>query len=432
MSSLLPVQIRFKPGIIFIGGFPPSIARLAEYNYEVLKIVAEKLIKYEIKIYILANRADIFANKEIVLPNNIKVFYVWRENNILLIPLKLIQMRSKGNILILSFYHGIFGSSAALNFLSTFFILVIAKILRYKIITILHTLPELRKETFTIFSKSFSYIYYLGLRITSILIFNISHRVILLVKTYRNIVCSAAPSLCPKISYIPHGVPNYIHYNSKKLVRRDKITVAFIGLISFRKNILAFIEALNRVRELLNSKIELILIGAPHPYLFYEMFSLIKQVTKSYMNVKYIGYLNTKELQEYVSRYVDVIVLPYKLPTGTSGIAYIAAPTATPIIMPSFIEYVELYRDGYGLKLFNAYSRNISVELTKAILEILTNPIKYNELSKKTLIYARTHDVTITSLMLLKEIITTLTQKHHHSSVKEVADNFTEKCKKAC
>jgi glycosyltransferase involved in cell wall biosynthesis len=405
MFSLFSVRTRFKPGIVFIGGFPPSIARLAEYNYEVIKTVAEKLVKYEAQIYILANKADMFTNDEIVLPNNVKVFYVWRENNILLVLLKLIRMRRENNILILSFYHGVFGSSAALNFLSVFFILIIAKILNYKIITILHTLPEIRKGTFTIFGKPFSYIYYMGSRITSLFIFNMSNRTILPVKTYYDILCNVSPSLRSKISYIPHGVPNYVNCDIKKLVPRDKITVAFIGLISSRKNIPDLIEALNKAGQLLESKIELVLIGAPHPYLFHEAFSLIRQIKKSYIRVKYLGYLNTKELQEYVSKHVDVIVLPYKLPTGTSGIAHIVAPAATPIVMPSFEEYIELYRDGYGLKLFNAHSINISVELTKAIFEILTNPMKYDELSKKTSTYARTHDVTITSSMLLKEII---------------------------
>jgi glycosyltransferase involved in cell wall biosynthesis len=155
----------------------------------------------------------------------------------------------------------------------------------------------------------------------------------------------------------------------------------------------------------LESKIELVLIGAPHPYLFHETSSLIRQIKKNYIHVKYLGYLKTKELQEYVSKHVDIIVLPYKLPTGTSGIAHIVAPAATPIIMPSFIEYVELYRDGYGLKLFNAHNRNISAELAKAISEILANPAKYDELSKRTSAFAKTHDVILTSLMLLKEII---------------------------
>jgi glycosyltransferase involved in cell wall biosynthesis len=395
----------FKLGIVFIGGFPPSIARLAEYNYEVIKTVAEKLVKHEAQIYVLANRADMFTNSEITFPNNVKVFYIWRENNTLLVLLKLIRMRRENNILILSFYHGVFGSSAAINFLSVFFILIIAKILNYKIITILHTLPEIRKETFAIFGKPFSYIYCMGSRITSLFIFNISNRTILPVKTYYDLLSNASPSLRSKISYIFHGVPNYINCRVKKLVPRDKITVAFIGLISSRKNISELIEALNKVRQLLEFEIELVLIGAPHPYLFHEASSLIRQIKKSCIRVKYLGYLDTKELQEYVSKHVDVIVLPYKLPTGTSGIAHIVAPAATPIIMPSFLEYIELYRDGYGLKLFNAHNENISAELAKAITEILANPAKYEELSKRTSAFAKTHDVTLTSLMLLKEII---------------------------
>ena len=399
------IKTRLKLGIIFIGGFPPSIARLAEYNYEILKTMTEKLVKYEARIHVLANKADIFANEEIALPNNVKVFYVWRENNILSVPLKLIRMRRENDILILSFYHGVFGSSATLNFLSLFFILIFAKVLNYKVITILHTLPEIRKGTFAIFSKPFSYIYYLGSRLTSLLIFYMSNITILPVKIYYNIMCNVSPSLCSKISYVPHGVPNYANCDTKKLVQRDKITVAFIGLISPRKNIPDLIEALNKAGQLLESEIELVLIGAPHPYLFHEAFSLIRQIKKGYIHVKFLGYLNTKELQEYVSKHVDLIVLPYKLPTGTSGIAHIVAPAATPIIMPSFPEYIELYKEGYGLKLFATHNGNISEELAKAISESLTNPAKYYELSKRTCLFAKTHDVTLTSLLLLNEII---------------------------
>jgi glycosyltransferase involved in cell wall biosynthesis len=411
MSPLFFIQTKFKSGIIFIGGFPPSIARLAEYNYEVIKTMAEKLVKYEIEIYVLANKANMFINEEVALPHNVKVSYVWRENNTLLVPLKLIQMRKKNDILILSFYHGVFGSSAALNFLSVFLILTIAKILRYKMITILHTLPEIRKGTFTILGKPFNYIYYLGSRITSLLIFNLSSKTVLPVKTYHDILCNASRSFRSKISYIFHGVPNYINCDAKKLISKDKITVAFIGLVSYRKNILDLIEALNKARQSLKSKIELIFIGAPHPYLFHETFPLIRQAAKGYVHVKYLGYLKTKELQEYVYKHVDVIALPYKFPTGTSGIAYLVAPAATPIIMPSFLEYIELYRDGYGLKLFNVQNRNISAELAKAIWEVVTNPEEYHELSKKTSTFAKTHDVTLTSLMLLKEIINLCRQK---------------------
>ena len=218
-------------------------------------------------------------------------------------------------------------------------------------------------------------------------------------------MCNVSPSLCSKISYVPHGVPNYVNCDTKKLVPRDKITVAFIGLISPRKNIPDLIEALNKAGQLLEYEIELVVIGAPHPYLFHETFSLIRQVKKGYIHVKYLGYLNTKELQEYVSKYVDLIVLPYKLPTGTSGIAHIVAPAATPIIMPSFLEYIELYREGCGLELFATHNGNISAELAKTISEILTNPAKYYELSKRACIFAKTHDVTLTSLMLLKKII---------------------------
>ena len=395
----------FNPAIVFIGGFLPSIARLAEYNYEVVKMLAKRLAKYGIKIIVLANRPDIFISKDVKPPTNVKVIRAWYRATTLLLPLKLIQVRKTGDILVLSLYHGIFDKSGIVNFLATLLVLVVAKVLRYKTITILHTLPELREKSFIYFTKTFSYIYCLGARITTLLIFNLSHKVLLLVKTYRDVLCDASPNLCSKVSHIPHGVPNYVHYDYKKLSHKDVLTIAFIGLISPRKNFIALIKALSKVRLLLNSKIKLILIGAPHPYLFREALSLIRQTVNDHIDVKYLGYLETSTLQEYVYRYVDIIVLPYDNPTGTSGIAHIVAPAATPIIMPSFIEYTELYREGHGLKLYNAYSKDLSTELAKAILGVLTNPIEYEKLSRRALSYAKTHDVARTSLMLLKEIV---------------------------
>ena len=84
MSSLFSIQMRFKPRIIFLGGFPPSIARLAEYNYEVLKTMAERLVKHGVEIYVLANKADIFTNEEVIVPSNVKTLYesVYRYTNL--------------------------------------------------------------------------------------------------------------------------------------------------------------------------------------------------------------------------------------------------------------------------------------------------------------------------------------------------------------
>jgi glycosyltransferase involved in cell wall biosynthesis len=394
-------------GIVFIGGFPPSIARLAEYNYEVVKAMAEKLVKHGVQIYVLANKIDMFVNEKFDNPSNVKVMRVWQKDNTLSLLLKLILMRKKSSMIIISYYHGIFGSSALLNFLSIAIILILGKILHYKILIILHTLPELRKEFFTTFHSRFSYIYYLGLRITSLLMFKIAQRIILLVKTYYNVMCTTLPLLCSKMRYIPHGVPNYVCYGIKTPSIDKKVKIAFIGLISFRKNLLALIEALRDIKLSLNSDIELMLIGAPHPYAFriHDLFLVVKRAIESGISLKYLGYIPTRDLQEYVFKHIDIVVLPYSVPTGTSGMAHIIAPATTPIIMPSFMEFIELYIDGHGLAFFDVRKENIATELSKVIYDVLTNKTKYCELSKRMLTYSRTHDVNLTSLLLLKEVI---------------------------
>jgi len=396
-----------RNGIIFIGGFPPSIARLAEYNYEVVSSLAEKLASCGVRIIVLANKPDIFTTKsEIKLPTNAEVLYFWHAATTLSLPLKLIQLRRIGNILIISFYHGIFGRSSVANFLSTLSTLVTAKILRYKTITILHTLPGLREDVFKYFTEILNYVYRLGTRIITLLILNLSHRVLLLVRAYREILLGSSPSLRFKIYYIPHGVPIYVRYNSKKLCCKDSITIAFIGLISPRKNLVSLVGALNKLRSSLNnSRVRLVLIGAPHPYLLDESFLLIRQIANNYIDVKYLGYLETKELQDYIYKNTDMVILPYDAPTGTSGVAHITAPAATPIIMPSFIEYIELYKDGHGLKLYNAYSDDISTELVKSIYEILVNPLKYEELCRRASSYAKKYSIAKTAIALLKHLI---------------------------
>jgi glycosyltransferase involved in cell wall biosynthesis len=393
-------------GIVFIGGFPPAIARLAEYNYEVISAMAKKLVKHRVKIYILANKDGTSSVEEFNYPSNIKVLRVWQKDNTLRLLLELVLMRRRADILLISYYHGVFGSSAILNFLSTLLILILGRMLRYKVLVVLHTLPELRKTSLMLSSRFFNHVYHLGFTITTLLIFKASHRVVLLVKIYRDVVCSMLPSLCSKIRYIPHGVPNYVYCSTKALSASSKIKVAFIGLLSSRKNLLALVEALSNVSRSLNSNTELVLIGAPHPYLPYnDLFTTVKRAVEKGISIKYIGYLPTKELQEYVCRYIDVVVLPYKLPTGTSGIAHFIASAATPIVVPSFVEFVEMYKDGHGLVFFNKNREDVIAELSKVIYNVLTNEVKYHELSKRAVNYAKTHEITLTSLLLIKEVV---------------------------
>jgi glycosyltransferase involved in cell wall biosynthesis len=396
-----------KLGIVFIGGFPPAIARLAEYNYEVIGVMAKKLAKYGAQIYILANKNDISSSTEkLDYPSNIKVLHVWQKDNTLRLLLELVLMRRRANILLISYYHGLFGSSAILNFLSILLILILGRMLRYKILVVLHTLPELRKTSLMLSSRFFNHAYHLGFIISTLLIFKASHRVVLLVKIYRDIICSMLPSLCSKVHYIPHGVPNHVYCSTKALSESNKIKVAFIGLLSSRKDLLALVEALSNVNRSLNSNVELVLIGAPHPYLPYnDLFTTVKRAVEKGIGIKYLGYLTAKELQEYVCRYIDVVVLPYKLPTGTSGIAHLIAPSATPIVMPSFVEFIEIYKDGHGLVFFNKNGEDVIAELSKVIYNVLTNKVKYRELSRRAVNYAKSHEITLTSLLLIKEII---------------------------
>jgi len=392
----------FTAGIIFIGGFPPSIARLAEYNYEVIRILARRVAAYGVNFIVLSNIPDVTA-KSADVPSNVLVLYTWYKATTLLIPLRLMLLRKTCNTLILSFYHGVFGSSGITNFLSTLSILVTAKLLNYKVITILHTLPELR-EVFRFFVKKISSIYRLGTFLLTLLILTLSSKVILLVKAYKRILCDIFPRFRCKIEYIPHGVPIYIHYGSKRVDGKKMLTFAFVGLISSRKNFVVF-KALNKIQSLMDIKrIKLVIIGAPHPYQFQEALSLLNKFINSNIYVEYVGYLETKALQEYIHRYVDVVILPYECPTGTSGIANIIAPSATPIVMPSFIEFRELFEDGHGLKLYDINNEDLEQSFVKAIYDVLTHPKEYEVLSRRALSFAQSNDIAKISSELLRII----------------------------
>jgi glycosyltransferase involved in cell wall biosynthesis len=372
--------------------------------------MAEISARCGVEILVLAGTSDSFTTQKSWEGQQLgfKVIYAykygWRS---ILLPFKLLPIRKKGEVLIFSFYHGIFGRSAITNFLTTMLFLIMSKVCRFKVFTIMHTLPEARRAVTGLFPKNLSYLYYLGLRITTSLILRLSYRVIVLVKVFREIL-SISKSGYNKINYLPHGAPIYIMPKPKKLsAKKKEVNIAFIGLVSPRKNINILSEALCIVKRSLNiKKIRMILIGTPHPYIG-ELRNLNLSICKD-IEIKYLGYLNTASLQKYLYNHVNLVILPYVFPTGTSGIAWIIAPSATPVVLPFFIEYYELYKQGMGLKFYNPKSTDLASTIASVSLNILKNQEVYEALSERQCNVSIKYNMKKIALSLLRLILSSL------------------------
>ncbi len=371
-------------GVVFIGGFPPSIARLSEYNYELLKNLS-RLIP-GVKIYVLANEPDFYTTKYMEkeelerLPSNIEVLYTWKPSLTHSLLYNILKLRKRSNVLIISIYHGIFGNSGIANLLTVLLLYIFALLLRYKVVTILHTLPEARESLYSM--HGLNKLYYLGFRIFTSIVVYMSEKILLPVEKYRDIMLGSYTNLNGKLAFIPHGVPIY------KLCGEDRkencLNLAFIGLISPRKNLELLINIMDKLVER-GIRCKLYIIGTIHPYYRKESREkLLKIIKEGRGNVEWFGYMKLDKLQEFICKNIDVIILPYHASTGTSGIVHFIAPAAKPVILPFFYEFYELYKQGYGILLIRD---NNTDEYVEKIYRLVSDRGVYAEI-KKRMIYA--------------------------------------------
>lgn len=378
--------------IVFIGSFPPNRGRLSEFNEALVKSISDL---FPIKFIVLSNSEDGKSDVTSYSSDKIEVAYCYKIGNPLTVfsfISKIRKLRKSSNILVLSIYHGIFGKSAFINGLFILFIYLSAYLFRYKIITILHTLPELISVQ-RAWSIKINHILQLGLKLTTMISLLFSTKVIFLSKIHKNIARTYYSLYNSKIVYLPHGtwVCNINRTKHAKYLVSNKITIAYLGLIGFRKNLELLLDVMANIIDKYKLKLKLKIIGGLHPDFPTESKSLLINLYKKYnhhLEMEYLGYIDTKRLYK-IFKNIDIVVLPYKTSTGTSGVYHLIARFGKPVVMPSFIEYKELKFKGAGIYLYNISSQREN--LAEAITRVITDKSLYKNLSTRNIAYANSY-----------------------------------------
>lgn len=172
-----------------------------------------------------------------------------------------------------------------------------------------------------------------------------------------------------KIKILPLIAPNIIgneFYKNKKVDK--KIKILFVGNISFAKGFPYFAEAQKKLKD--DNRFEFYAIGDIHiPKTIIE---------KNEWNINFTGRLNQEELAEFYKT-SHILVFP-TLSEGFGQVQLEAMAYGLPVIATN--KCGDVVVDGVNGKIIESCS---SKQIVDAILEITTNEMVYNEISKKAL-----------------------------------------------
>lgn len=167
-----------------------------------------------------------------------------------------------------------------------------------------------------------------------------------------------------KISYIPNGLD--IDNLSTQIDKRYEKQVIFVGRLSKEKGILTFLDAIKN----LSNKIDFLIIGDG------PQINTVKKLQHNLKNLHYLGYLPKEQVIPLI-RGSDILVQP-SLVEGISATLLEAMACKTPVITTNVGGNSELFQNNESGILIEP---NNSQQLEFQITNLLSNPLKLNQLS---------------------------------------------------
>jgi glycosyltransferase involved in cell wall biosynthesis len=355
--------------VCFISSYPPNKARLSEYAQN---LVTELAIRPAIdQITVLTDQA---SNQKEQLPENskIKVVRIWKQDNPLSILGVMVQiLKIKPNIVHFSIGFQSFGKSRISNF-AGLSLIFLCRVCRLKVLVLLHNLASLvdlekvkQKPTFT--NKA-------GIVVATKLILS-GTRVVVMVKYYADYLKKHYNN--QGILFIPHGS---MSHNCSTIDPPEKVVLLFghIGPFKGLPTLLSSFEKITKER----SDVQLVVAGTSHPNFPGYLDEFIK---KAPSKVVFTGYVREKDLCK-VFEMADVVVTPYLLATGTSGVFHLACGFGKPVVSSDLPEIRELLADGASAILVPPDNAEA---LKDAILEVLNNKEVATRMAEQNLKFAQ-------------------------------------------
>jgi glycosyltransferase involved in cell wall biosynthesis len=359
-----------KLSICFIGCYPPTRGRLAEYSFYLIEELHR--VPQIGSIEIIADAADDYTTKRI--NSKITLHRMWRADrpaSLLRIPL--IVLRLKPHVVHFNVHMAVFGRSRIANFIGLSLPFV-CRLMGFRTVVTLHNITE----TIDVEKAGFSNT--LPNRVgafVAIKLLTFASAITLTVKSYLRIL--EGRYKCKKAVWIPHGTWEANHSNGNNHSNPKRIL--YIGHTGPYKDLGLLFGAFNRLSKR-RKDVKLVIAGASHPN--YPGFLEDFESVSSRRNVEFTGYVPEDRLPSLLEE-VSMVILPYHTCTGTSGVAHLASSYGVPIIATDLPEFRELADEGCGLVL----SLHDPESLADKMEEVLDNSDLTSQLVQRNLLFAK-------------------------------------------
>ena len=355
--------------ICFISSYPPNHARLSEYAQSLVTELARRPAIDQ--LIVLADKA---ANSDKKVSENpkIKIMRVWKHDD----PLSILSvfnhiLKLKPDVVHFSIGFQSYGKTRISNFLGISLI-SLCRLCNIKVIVLLHNLAEIidlekikKKPTFA--NKT-------GILVATKLILSAS-RVIVMVRSYANYLKQHYK--INKVLFIPHGS------TGEKCISLDpeeKVILTF-GHMGPSKGLPIMLNAFQKIIKE-RSDVQLVIAGADHP----DFPGYLEKFRKSASpKVVFTGYVPEKDLCQVFGA-ADVVVTPYLIATGTSGVFHLACGFGKPVVSSDLPEMRELLDYGASAILIPPGDDDA---LKDAILKVLDNKEATKKMCEQNLKFAQ-------------------------------------------
>jgi glycosyltransferase involved in cell wall biosynthesis len=355
--------------ICFISSYPPNHARLSEYAKNLVTELANRPAIDQLNLL-----TDQISGSKGELPENpkIKVVRVWKQDHPLSILGVMVQvLKLKPDVVHFSIGFQSFGKSRISNF-TGLSLVFLCRLCGLKVIVLLHNLAAL-VDLEKVKQKP-SFVNKAGILVATRLILSAS-RVVVMVKSYADYLRKHYNN--KGILFIPHGS---IGDKCISIDPEEKVVLMFGHMGPF-KGLPTMLSAFEKIAKE-RSDVQLVIAGANHPNFPGYLDEFIKNAPPK---VVFTGYVPEKDLCR-VFGMADVVVTPYLLATGTSGVFHMACGFGKPVVSSDLPEMRELVADGASSLLI---PHDDSDALKTAILKILNNNEAAIKMCKQNLKFAQ-------------------------------------------
>jgi glycosyltransferase involved in cell wall biosynthesis len=377
--------------ICFISSYPPNHARLSEYAKNLVTELASRTAIDQMNVL-----TDQISNPNGMLMESpkIKVVRIWKQDHPLSILSVIVQvLKLRPDVVHFSIGYQSFGKSRISNF-TGLSLIFLCRLFGLNVIVLLHNLAalvDLKKV-----KQNPSFINKAGIMVATKLILSAS-RVVVMVKSYADFLRKQYNG--KGVLFIPHGS---MSHNCPSMGPEDKIVLMFGHMGPF-KGLPTMLSAFEKIRKERND-VQLVVAGSSHP----NFPTYLDQFAKNPPpKVIFTGYVPEKDLCKVFGT-ADVVVTPYLLATGTSGVIHLACSFGKPVVSSDLPEIRELLTDGASALLIPPGNADA---LKDAILKVLNDKEAATKMSEQNLTFAQKERLSIVAQAYEKTYIELLSTK---------------------